>query len=105
MTNAMSVSCERELMRLGANLSKARRRRRWSQQDMAQQIGGSVSTVRRMEAGDPGVSVQHLVSALIAFCEIEQLHSLLDSRRDDVGLLLQDEALPQRVRARNPAGR
>lgn len=105
MTNAMSVPCERELKRLGANLSKARRRRRWSQQDMAQQIGASVSTVRRMEAGDPGVSVQHLVSALIAFCEIKQLHSLLDSRRDDVGLLLQDEALPQRVRARNPAGR
>lgn len=105
MTNPVSPVCERALKRLAENLSRARRRRYWSQQDMAQQIGASVSTVRRLESGDPGVSMQHLVGALAAFCELEQLHSLLDTRRDEVGMLLQDGALPKRIRARTSTGR
>lgn len=105
MTNPVSPACERALKRLGENMSRARRRRHWSQRDMAEQMGASVSTVRRMESGDPGISMQHLFSALAAFCELEQLYSLLDTRRDEVGVLLQDRALPERIRARTSTRR
>lgn len=102
MTQQVPPSSVRALKRLGSNISKARRRRRWTQQAMAEQIGASVSTVRRMEAGDPGIAVQHLVSVLSAFGEMEQLNDLLDTRRDVIGQLLQDGELPQRVRPRTP---
>lgn len=71
-------------------------------QAMAEPIGASVSTVRRMESGDPGMASQHLVGVMVAFGAMDQLHNLLDTRRDVVGQLLQDGELPQRVRARTP---
>ena len=104
MTHPLSPSAERALKRLGANISKARRRRQWSQEAMAQQIGASVSTVRRLESGDPGVALQHLIGTLIAFGEIDQLNALLATSRDAVGLLLQDGDLPQRIRGRKSVG-
>ncbi|MGS5087665.1 helix-turn-helix domain-containing protein [Hydrogenophaga sp. A37] len=101
MTKQVSPSSARALKRLGFHISLSRRRRRWSQKDMAEQIGASVSTVRRLEAGDPGIALQHLVSVLSAFGELDQLNTLLDTRRDAVCLLLQDGELPGRIRARS----
>jgi transcriptional regulator with XRE-family HTH domain len=101
MTQTVSPSTVRVLKRLGSHISLARRRRRWSQKDMAEQIGASVSTVRRLESGDPGIALQHLVGVMVAFGEMDQLNNLLDTSRDTVGLLLQDGELPKRVRARS----
>lgn len=100
MKHHLSPPLERALKRLGANISMARRRRRWSQQAMAEQIGASVSTVRRLENGEPGVALQHLIAALVAFGMCDRLNTLVDTRQDTVGLLLQDAALPARIRAR-----
>ena len=72
---------------------------------MAEQIGASVSTVRRLESGDPGIALQHLIGTLIAFGEIDQINTLLDTSRDAVGLLLQDGQLPKSIRARKAIGR
>lgn len=102
MTQPVPPSTVRVLKRLGSHISNARRRRRWSQQDMADQIGASVSTVRRLESGDSGIALQHLVGVMIAFGEMDQLNNLLDTRRDTVGLLIQDGELPKRIRARTP---
>lgn len=100
MKNSLFPSHERALKRLGSNLSLARRRRRWSQRAMAEQIGASVSTVRRLEDGDPGVAIQHLLGALAAFGALDRFNALLDTAQDPVGLLMQDAALPERIRAR-----
>ena len=100
MKNQLSPSHERALKRLGSNISMARRRRRWSQQAMAEQIGASVSTVRRLESGDAGVAVQHLLGVLAAFGSLDQFNALLDTSQDTVGLLMQDAALPERIRDR-----
>ncbi|WP_374409620.1 helix-turn-helix domain-containing protein [Hydrogenophaga sp.] len=102
MRNSLFPSHERALKRLGANMSMARRRRRWSQRAMAEQIGASVSTVRRLENGEPGVALQHLIAALVAFGMCDRLNALLDTRQDTVGLLMQDAALPERIRTRSP---
>lgn len=105
MSKPVSPSCERAIKRLGAQISRARRRRRWSQRDLAEQMGASVSTVRRMESGDPGIALHHLVAALSAFGELAQLNALLDTPSDAIGLLMQDGALPERIRVRTSHGR
>ena len=89
---------ERTLKRIGSKVSCARRRRRWSQKAMAEQMGVSLSTVRRLEAGDPGVAWQHFLGALLAFGEVDQVSSLLDTNTDTVGLVCADGALPKRIR-------
>src|SRR3546814_12192612 len=52
----LSRPVERALHRLGQDISAARRMRRLSQEDLAQRIGTSLSTVRRMEDGYPGTA-------------------------------------------------
>jgi transcriptional regulator with XRE-family HTH domain len=88
----------RSLTRLGQALSHARKRRHITQQDLADRIGTSANTVRRMEAGHPGTALVHIARALQVFGELGQLDQLLDTRQDTIGLVLMDENLPKRVR-------
>ncbi len=88
----------RSLTRLGQAISLARRRRHLTQQDLAQRIGSSANTVRRMEAGHPGTALVHVARAMQVFGELGQLDQLLDTPQDSIGLTLMDEKLPQRVR-------
>lgn len=90
----------RALARLGRDLSLARRRRQFSQQSMAERIGTSVATLRRLERGDPSVAVGTVARALFVLGEIERLGGLLDTATDTIGLSLMDEQLPQRIRRR-----
>jgi transcriptional regulator with XRE-family HTH domain len=89
---------ERALLKLGADLSRARRRRRITQISLAERIQSSVATVRRMEQGDPRIPIGTIARALMVFGELDRIGTLLDSAEDDIGLALMDEALPQRVR-------
>jgi transcriptional regulator with XRE-family HTH domain len=88
----------RSLAQLGLGLSLARRRRHLTQQDLAERIGTSVNTVRRMEAGHPGTALVHVARALQVFGELDKFGQLLDTAQDTIGLTLMDEKLPQRVR-------
>lgn len=69
-----------------------------SQAMLAERIGTSERTVRRIEAGDVTISLHYVARALHVFGELERLSMLLDSSQDSIGLLLMDERLPQRVR-------
>lgn len=90
----------RALVRLGKDISLARRRRRLSQGSLAERSGVGVNTVRRLEKGTPGGSIEHLARILHVLGELDRLEKLLDTGADEVGLLMMNEALPQRVRAR-----
>jgi transcriptional regulator with XRE-family HTH domain len=96
------IPVERALTRVGENISRARRRRRWTQTAFAERIGASLNTVRRMEAGHPGTAIQHLARALQVLGELDKFSALLDSAADTIGLVLMDDALPQRVRKPRP---
>lgn len=50
--------------KLGADLAVARLRRKESLRSWSKRLGVSVSTLQRLEAGDPGVSIGILASAL-----------------------------------------
>lgn len=94
----------RALRKLGQDLSRARRRRRWSQVSFAERCGMSVATLKRLEHGDPGVGLEQLARALHLLGEIVRLESLLDTSEDAIGLALMDEALPRRVRSKRSSG-
>lgn len=98
MSSSIPLTVERTLRRLGKSVSLARRRRHLTQEALAERIGASVNTVRRMESGYPGTALQHLACALQVFGELGKLDQMLDTAQDSIGLVLMDEKLPQRVR-------
>lgn len=94
----LPLPVERAIAKLGNDLSLARRRRHISQQSLAERIGASLSTVKRMEQGDVRIPLHFIARALYVFGEIERLSSLIDTAQDAIGLTLADEQLPQRIR-------
>ena len=90
----------RAIEKLGTDLSLARRRRHISQASLAERIGASLNTVKRMEKGDPRVPLHFVARTLHVFGDIEKLARLLDTGEDEIGLVLMDERLPKRIRAR-----
>jgi len=101
----LPLPVDRAIRKLGRDLSLARRRRHISQASLAERMGASLSTIRRMEKGDVRVPIHFFARALHVFGEISALEQLLDTANDDIGLTLMDEQLPQRVRKkRNPSG-
>ncbi len=91
---------QRALAALAADVSRARRRRRITQLGLAERAGVSLNTIKRLESGDGCTQLQAFARVMAVLGELGKLSGLLDAAQDDVGLLLMDEQLPQRVRAR-----
>ena len=89
----------RTLRRLGQDISAARRMRRLSQEDLAQRIGTSLSTVRRMEDGYPGTALHTFLRALHVLGRLDDLAQAMTLENDALGMELVREQLPQRVRS------
>ena len=70
---------ERATHKLGSDISLARRRRHISQASLAERMGASLSTVRRMEKGDLRIPIHFFARALHVFGEIQALEHLLDT--------------------------
>ena len=100
MDSPIPLPVQRAIQKFGADISLARRRRHISQASLAERMGASLSTVRRMEKGDLRVPIHFFAHALHAFGEIQALQNLLDTAKDDIGLTLMDERLPKRVRSK-----
>ena len=102
-TLPMPLPVERAILKLGRDISLARRRRQLTQASLAERIGASLATVRRLEKGDPRIPLHFVARALHVFGELDRLGQLLDTGDDVIGLTLMDEQLPKRVRTRKPA--
>lgn len=87
------------LKQLGKDLRSARLRRGISVADLALRAGTSPSTITRLEKGDTGVGIGTLSDVLVVFGLVERLGDLVDIRKDDLGLALDAERLPQRGRS------
>jgi transcriptional regulator with XRE-family HTH domain len=90
---------ERAIRKLGSDVSLARRRRHISQASLAERIGASVSTIRRMEQGDVRVPIHFFARTMQVFGVLDALSQLIDTAQDDIGLTMMDSQLPQRVRS------
>ena len=69
---------------------------------MAERAFISRSTLVRVEKGDPGVSMGIYASVLFVLGMADRLGDVMDAARDPVGLSLEEERLPQRIRAARP---
>ena len=64
----------------------------------AQRASISKPTLIRVERGDPGVSIGSYAKVLFVMGMADRLSDLVDPRNDPVGLQLEEENLPQRIR-------
>ena len=96
------LPARRALRKLGQDLRDARRRRRIPVRIMAERASISRTTLNKVEKGDPGVSMGIYARVLFVLGMIERLADLGDVRSDDVGLALEEERLPQRIRRGRP---
>lgn len=90
----------RSLSKFGKDLAIARRKRHLTVEMMAERVGVAKSTYVRIEKGDPAVAMGAYAMALFVLGFGEALTDLVDVRRDDAGLLLDEERVPKRVRIR-----
>ncbi|MCY3838032.1 MAG: helix-turn-helix transcriptional regulator [Gammaproteobacteria bacterium] len=93
-------SVQRALRSLGRDIQIARKKRRLPVVDFAARMGVSQGTVARLEKGEAGVGLGSVAMALLALGELGRLQDLLDVSRDDTGLMLDLDSLPQRIRRR-----
>ena len=69
---------------------------------MAERAFVSRNTLARVEKGDAGVSMGIYASVLFVLGMADRLGDLADSARDAVGLSLEEERLPRRIRSARP---
>ena len=92
------IPVRRALRKLGQDICDARRRRRIPTAVMAERASISRTTLNKIEKGDPGVSLGNYANVLFVLGMVERLSNLADVKTDTVGLELEEERLPQRVR-------
>jgi hypothetical protein len=92
------VPVTRALRKLGHDIRDARRRRRIPVAILAQRASISRMTLNKVEKGDSGVSVGAYATVLFALGMAERLADVADPRHDTVGLELEEEHLPERIR-------
>lgn len=107
--NAMEtpLPVRRALRKLGHDIRDARRRRRIPMAILAQRASISRASLGKVERGDAGVSLGIYATVLFVLGMVERLADLADPRHDQVGLRLEEEHLPERIRlpgARKPRG-
>jgi hypothetical protein len=96
----LPLPVKRALARLGDDIRSARLRRRIPTTLMAARAFITRTTLAKVERGDPGVSLGIYATVLFVLGLIPRLADLADARSDDVGLALEEEHLPQRIRKR-----
>ncbi len=90
----------RSLTTFGKNLAAARRKRHLTTAMMAERLGVGKNTYTRVEKGDPTVAMGAYAMALFVLGFGEVFSEVANVRRDDEGLLLDEERLPQRIRVK-----
>lgn len=88
----------RALRALGRDIRDARLRRRIPTTVMAERASISRTTLSKVEKGNPGVSLGLYATVLFVLGLSDRLGNLADIRTDTVGLELEEEHLPQRIR-------
>jgi hypothetical protein len=90
------------LRKLGHDIRDARRRRRIPVAIAAQRASISRTTWLKVEKGEPGVLAGTYVTALFILGLVDRVAQLADPGTDSVGLLLEEERLPKRIRNKRP---
>lgn len=92
------IPVTRALRKLGHDIRDARRRRRIPVTILAERASISRVTLNKIENGDAGVYMGNYAAVLFALGMVDRLADVADPRHDTVGLELEEEHLPQRIR-------
>ena len=97
-TKNTPLPAKRAIKKLGRDLRDARKRRRIPMQLAAERAAISRTTLSKIEKGDEGVSLGAYAKILFVLGMIERLAELADPTFDELGLGLEAESLPKRIR-------
>lgn len=103
VTEVLPARVRRSLTKFGSDLALARKKRHLTVLMMAERLGVSKSTYLRAEKGDPTVSFGVYAMALFVLGLGDSLTDVIDARRDELGLALDVERLPKRIRVKKTA--
>jgi transcriptional regulator with XRE-family HTH domain len=97
--HVLPIPARNTLRKLGSDLKDARLRRRLSTTVAAERAFLNRKTLAKIEKGDPGVSMGAYASLLFVLGMTDRLADIADARFDRVGLELEEERLPKRIRS------
>jgi transcriptional regulator with XRE-family HTH domain len=86
------------LQKLGADIRDARRRRRITMALLAERARITADTLKQIEKGSPATSIGGYASVLYSLGMTDRLGDIADVRHDFIGMRLEEENLPKRVR-------
>jgi|DeeseametaMP0747_FD_contig_111_101276_length_13022_multi_4_in_0_out_0_10 transcriptional regulator with XRE-family HTH domain len=92
------VPVQKAMKKIGSDLRSARKRRLIKVATMADRMGVSEPTLRKIENGDPSVQFGHVAQALFVLQMLDRLADLASLANDELGQMLEEEDLPQRIR-------
>jgi transcriptional regulator with XRE-family HTH domain len=99
----LAIPAKRALHKLGRDIRDARRRRRIPMALLAERARLSRTTLTKVEKGDAGTSMGAYATIMFVLGMTERLADLADPRHDGIGLALEEERLPKRVRIPRPS--
>jgi DNA-binding XRE family transcriptional regulator len=94
----LPIPVKNALRKLGLDIRDARRRRRIPAAIAAQRASISRTTLVKIEKGDPGVAIGIYATVLFVLGMADRLADMVAPKNDTVGLQLEEEHLPQRIR-------
>jgi transcriptional regulator with XRE-family HTH domain len=96
--SSVPIPLLRIMRKFGHDIRDARLRRRLPIAVVAERASISRTTVNKIEKGDPGVSFGIYARVLFVMGLADRLADLADPRHDRLGLRLEEERLPKRIR-------
>jgi transcriptional regulator with XRE-family HTH domain len=95
---------DRALREAGEDVIAWRKLRNLTQAQLAERAAVGVNTLRRLEHGDGGITLENLLRILRILGVLDGFSRSLDPYESDVGRLRSDQQLPKRVRPRSLNG-
>src|SRR5665213_3512701 len=97
-TPPLPLPVKRALTKLGTDIRNARLRRRIPTTLMSERAFITRMTLGRVERGDPAVSLGIYAVVLFVLGLTPRIADLADARSDELGLQLDEDHLPKRIR-------
>lgn len=94
----LPIPVRRALVKVGEDIRNARRRRRIQARVMAERVSITRATLHKLEKGDSGVSLGIYMTVLFVLGMLDRAAAIADAVHDQVGMDLESENLPQRIR-------
>lgn len=98
--SALPKVARQALIKLGGDITVARKKRRISTVSMAERAFISRGTLYKVERGDPSVSMGIYATVLSILGLVEALGDVADRGSDTLGLDIDEDRLPEKVQPR-----